>query len=436
MTESEYLVDSNGKPVELGEDFVPYDPENPAAFLTQIEAWNDACQYSRCLLAMEMIPDYEWSTELNLLRVRALENLGILGDADAGTTPIFCKKQMEKALEFLMQFVPSEEDLMPWVRRITVAFYYLDRYPEARMWAERWVEMDPEDEYPKNIVMYSQMAMDKEQQGESEPFNDGSEGEDDTASSDSEEGMFIGFALQSEPALDLAKFFHDLETDWQLVRSDDADEDDEHAAVFMIGNTMASIALMPGRIPHQEAERHAENNFYWPEGVEVAQAHQSHLLVTIVKTDLGLLEKGQLFVKLFATALKQPHVTAAHVPGILYSPEMYCDFATIMKDGDLPVFNWVWCGFERVEDGLVAYTDGMGTFGKREMEIVVPEERLESVDLASLNHFLRDIVYYVLSNDVTFQDNETLGLSETDIHQITISPGLVVTEDDTIKISY
>ena len=78
------------------------------------------------------------------------------------------------------------------------------------------------------------------------------------------------------------------------------------------------------------------------------------------------------------------------------------------------------------------YTYGMDVFGKDEMEVLGTD-----AEPGDLRDFLASFVSYVLENDVTLQDGETIGFGADDKHTITRSPGVSLpTEQITLKISW
>jgi len=104
----------------------------------------------------------------------------------------------------------------------------------------------------------------------------------------------------------------------------------------------------------------------------------------------------------------------------------------MIKEDELPIFNWVWFGLYRSEGGLNGYTYGMDVFGKEEMEVLNTDAEPED-----LRDFLASLASYVLACDVTLQDGETIGFSADDKHTITRSPGVSLPEEQmTLKISY
>ena len=132
-----------------------------------------------------------------------------------------------------------------------------------------------------------------------------------------------------------------------------------------------------------------------------------------------------------ATCCKQENAIGVFTSGVVFEPSYYMTAAEMIRDGALPIFTWVWFGLYRTEKGLSTYTYGMKDFGKLELEILDADE-----DANTLLSFISAIASYVLQDDVEFKDEETIGLSEEDIHQITLSKGVALPDQDTLKISY
>lgn len=53
-----------------------------------------------------------------------------------------------------------------------------------------------------------------------------------------------------------------------------------------------------------------------------------------------------------------------------------------------------------------------------------------------LMEFISSIVSYILLTDADLQDGETIGLSKKDKNKITLSRGIALPEQDTLKITY
>ena len=101
-----------------------------------------------------------------------------------------------------------------------------------------------------------------------------------------------------------------------------------------------------------------------------------------------------------------------------------------MKKGGLPLLNWIWFGLWQREGGLCCYTYGMRAFGKDEMEVLDADAKPSDV-----RNFLLNMADYVLENDVTLNNGETIGFSAEDRHSITRSEGAAL-PGMTLKIQY
>ena len=250
-------------------------------------------------------------------------------------------------------------------------------------------------------------------------------------------GSFAGSVLLSKAEWDKEQLIRDLREEWGIVDDEpvEGDEDVENsddAVVMRVGNMMLIVTLFHGHIPDNEAEINAENNYMWPEAVEVAKAHKAHIMVAVLGEEEKLLERGKLFTKAMAVCCKQKYATGVYTSGVVFEPRFYEGLADMLKKDELPIFNWVWFGLYRSEGGLNGYTYGMDVFGKEEMEVLNTDAEPEE-----LRDFLASLASYVLACDVTLQDGETIGFSADDKHTINRSPGVSLPEEQmTLKISW
>lgn len=241
-------------------------------------------------------------------------------------------------------------------------------------------------------------------------------------------GGFVGFVLLADAKWDKHQLIHDLKSEWGLEATEEDHADDE-VLVFSVDEMTAAVSLMPAPVPDGEAELNAQNNYMWPEAVETAKAHKAHIMAAVLG-DAPLLEKEKLFVKLLATCCRQKNATGVYTSGTVFEPRFYEEFAGMMKEGELPVFNWIWFGLYQREGGICCYTYGMRAFGKDEMEVLDANAQPSDV-----REFLSNLVTYVLENDVILRDGETIGFSPKDKHQIIRSEGVSLPEM-TLKIRY
>ena len=603
-----------------GMDYIPYTQQDAEAFFAQLEQWNDEDEYTRCIQALNAIPEDWRNYRTAYALARALENYAIIGDHDEGTLKFKGDKALQRAIEVLESVREEGQDKAEWNMRMAYGYQYLYGQEEKAIpYAQRWAELDPEDENASAVIqeckaeirkrqrsrkkkakfvpgdtpfegfdltnfwddnwyalkeyvsdppsdeliasveeelgyklpaayiwlmkqhnggipmntcypcdeptcwaddhvaitgifgigrekncslcgeMGSQFMIDEWEypaigvaicdcpsaghdmifldyracgpQGEPavvhvdqendykithladsfeefirgleheslyDPDEDVEDLEDDADEEKTDrKGSFAGSVLLSKAEWDKEQLIRNLREEWGIVdeEPDEGDEDDENsddAVVMRVGGMMLIVTLFHGHIPDNEAEINAENNYMWPEAVEVTKAHKAHIMVAVLGEEEKLLERGKLFTKAMAVCCKQKYATGVYTSGVVFEPRFYEGLADMLKEDELPIFNWVWFGLYRSEGGLNGYTYGMDVFGKEEMEVLNTDAEPEE-----LRDFLASLASYVLACDVTLQDGETIGFSADDKHTITRSPGVSLPEEQmTLKISY
>ena len=602
-----------------GMDYIPYTQQNAEAFFAQLEQWNDEDEYTRCIQALNAIPEDWRNYRTAYALARALENYAIIGDHDEGTPRYKGDKALCRAIEVLESVREEGQDKAEWNMRMAYGYQYLYGQEEKAIpYAQRWAELDPEDENASAVIQECKAEIRKRQRSRkkakfvpgdtpfegfdltnfwddsmyalkeyvSDPPSDeliasveeelgyklpaayiwlmkqhnggipvntcypcdeptcwaedhvaitgifgigrekscslcgelgsqfmideweypaigvaicdcpsaghdmifldyrvcGPQGEPAVVHVDQEndykithladsfeefvrgleheslydpdedvedleddadeektdrKGSFAGSVLLSKAEWDKEQLIRNLREEWGIVdeEPDEGDEDDENsddAVVMRVGGMMLIVTLFHGHIPDNEAEINAENNYMWPEAVEVAKAHKAHIVVAVLGEEEKLLERGKLFTKAMAVCCKQKYATGVYTSGVVFEPRFYEGLTDMLKKDELPIFNWVWFGLYRSEGGLNGYTYGMDVFGKEEMEVLNTDAEPED-----LRDFLASLASYVLACDVTLQDGETIGFSADDKHTITRSPGVSLPEEQmTLKISY
>lgn len=251
-----------------------------------------------------------------------------------------------------------------------------------------------------------------------------------------EAGGFVGFVLLSEPSWDREQFIKDLKDDWSIDAAvTDEDEDDEKYKDILIldqGGMRLAVSFMEFPVPNGEAEHYAGANYMWPDAVDTVRGHKAQILIAVTGGNTNPYDCGQLFTKAVSSCLLQKHALAVYTDGAVFQPEFYRDFAMEMKEGRIPIIDWVWFGV--YQDGAQAglYTYGMKKFGKDEMEVY---GKPGQADLNEIHGFLIDIASYVLTNDITLNDGETIGFTEDEHLSITRSKGIAL-EGQTLKIGF
>ena len=405
-----------------GMDYIPYTKQNAEAFYEQLEQWNDEDEYTRCIQALNTVPEDLRDYRIAYAMARALENYAIIGDHDEGTPRYKGDKALLRAIEVLESVREEGKDKAEWNMRMAYGYQYLYGQEEKAIpYAQRWAELDPEDEDAATVIQECQKEIAKRAEAEVKDESDHT-------------GVFTGFVLLSKGKWDKEQFIRDMKEKWDITvdEYDASEEKDDDALVFEVGDMLAAVSLNNYPIPGGEAEVNAENNYMWPDAVKVAKKHSAHIMVAVLGKEENLLEKGKLFTKVVAACCRQKYATGVYTSGVVFEPGFYEGFADMMQNDELPIFNWIWFGLWRDENGINGYTYGMDVFGKDEMEVLGTD-----AEPGDLRDFLASLVSYVLENDVELQDGETIGFTADDKHTITRSPGVSLPEDQmTLKISW
>ena len=405
-----------------GMDYIPYTQQNAEAFFAQLEQWNDEDEYTRCIQALNAIPENWRNYRTAYALARALENYAIIGDHDEGTLKSKGDKALLRAIEVLESVREEGQDKAEWNMRMAYGYQYLYGQEEKAIpYARRWAELDPEDKDAPAVIQECQKEIAKRAEAEAEDESDHT-------------GVFTGFVLLSKGEWDKEQFIRDMKEKWDIAvdEYDASEEKDDDALVFEVGDMVAAVSLATYPIPNGEAELNAENNYMWEDAVKVAKEHCAHIMVAVLGKEENLLEKGKLYTKVVAACCRQEYATGIYTSGVVFEPRFYEGFADMMQDGELPIFNWIWFGLWRNENGMNGYTYGMDVFGKDEMEVLGTDAKP-----SDLRDFLASLVSYVLENDVELHDGETIGFAADDKHTITRSPGVGLPEEQmTLKISW
>lgn len=398
-----------------------YRPEMAEAFHARIQKWNDDDEYTRCIRALDGVPtqyrDYRHAYAL----ARALENYAVLGDGQYGCPRDKAREALRRAIGVQESVREEGLDRAEWHMRMAYGYQYLTGEEEKAIpYARTWAQLDPEDEDAPCVIRECEKAVEARCKNDGKPVD--------------RKGVFLGFVLLEKAHWDKGRLIADLKAEWDIdVPEEDKDDrkDNGDSLVFEAGDMIAAVSLMHGPVPGGEAEDNAENNYMWPDAVKAAQSHAAHIMVTVLGKETDVRLRGQFFVKLAAACCRQPGVLGVYTSGVVFEPSFYADMAGVMKEGELPLNNWIWFGLHRREGGVCGYTYGMDVFGKEELEVLDAD-----ADPLAVREFLVSLAGYVIGSDVTLNDGETIGFSQGDRHRITRSPGVALPDQPTLKVSF
>lgn len=246
----------------------------------------------------------------------------------------------------------------------------------------------------------------------------------------------VQIVLLKNSTFSFEKLVEDFEEEWLIsVKERNIIKDKDGGLLFTarISSMSVAVKLVSTPVPRSEITELAKNNFNWPEAVAVARQHTSHLIVSVNTNRKSMEKAASLLAELCSSSLKQNTAMAVDTFYAVLSSEFYSDMAHLYIDEcEFPVLNYVFVGGYSTDGGKTrsGYTYGMERFNKKEIEI------LNSVHSGSeIFHLLTDTVSYVLENDVTLHDGETIGFSENQCLQIRESAG-VIPDGNTLKLDF
>ena len=140
-----------------GMDYIPYAPQNEEEFFQQLEQWNDEDEYTRCIQALNTIPKDWRNYRIVYAMARALENYAILGDHQEEPPYYKAEKALLRAIDVLESVREEGQDKAEWNMRMAYGYQYLYGQEEKAIpYAQRWAELDPEDEDAPAVIQECQ----------------------------------------------------------------------------------------------------------------------------------------------------------------------------------------------------------------------------------------------------------------------------------------
>jgi len=212
-----------------------------------------------------------------------------------------------------------------------------------------------------------------------------------------------------------------LKNYWGLSISDI--HGDDGTATFKIEGEMVALAYLPVQIPWGDIKSTAEYAYNWMTAEKDLENHNGHAIVSVMAGEKTPLERFQILSKLLGSILMTSNSIGILQGGesLLIPRDQYLDFAEELKENGTQILLWVYIGLRRSDGGNSAYTYGLGNFQKMEMEVIDSKLGLEE-----LHELMSNIASYVISNNITFKNGETLGYTEEQKIKITQSKGRFV----------
>ena len=227
--------------------------------------------------------------------------------------------------------------------------------------------------------------------------------------------------FKGEEGYSLDAIVDDLKNYWKLDVKD-VDGNDE-VATFNIDGELVALAFMPAPVPSEELESLCQFSYMW----DNAETE----VLSVMSGNASIVDKYSLLTKINASLLRTCDTAIGIYQGsatLLVPKSVYIDFADMLNEEMLPIQLWIYIGLIQENGKTSMYSYGLEEFGKLEMEIINSD-----MDVNYLFDFLSNILYYIIDQDVTLLDGETIGMSEE--QKLTIRESKAVyLEGDSLKI--
>ena len=220
----------------------------------------------------------------------------------------------------------------------------------------------------------------------------------------------------------LDKVIEDLRLYWELDVTDI--EGDDELATFKVGDELVAISMMPVPIPNSEFESMYSYSYLWENVENETKEHTNHVIVSILSSDIPMVEKYSLLTKVNSSILRTCEDAIGIYQGsatLLLPKELYIAFSELLLSDMLPVQLWVYIGIIYNNERTSVYSYGMQEFGKSEIEVL--ETAMSNGELYDM---FTNILNYVLDYDVTLKHGETIGFSEDEKIKIIQSEAVYV----------
>lgn len=227
---------------------------------------------------------------------------------------------------------------------------------------------------------------------------------------------------------DLDKVINHLESFWNLSVKELTG--DNSSAVFNLDGQPVALGHMEVPIPITEIDSTIDYAYLWKDAREVLSKHTSHAIVSILSSDNSQVQRYTLLSKLLCSIMLTTPDCIGIYQGqetLLLQRDFYLAAVDDLKNGNIPVPAWIYIGLQKGDKGINAYTYGMKSFNKTELEVI--DTPLNADQLYSL---ILNIVSYTLEKDITFNSGDTFKLSDNAKMKITTSKGIYL-DDTTFK---
>lgn len=203
---------------------------------------------------------------------------------------------------------------------------------------------------------------------------------------------------------ELNKVIANLKTFWNLDITNI--EGDDQICTFNINGVTVAFAAMPFPIPEDDIKGTAHYAYNWPTALQDLEKHTGHTIVSVMQSEHTAIERFRILSKVLGSILATSEAIGVYQgsQSLLIPRAQYLNDIEELKEDGVAIMLWIYIGLRTSAAGNSAYTFGLKDFGKTEMEIVE-----SNLSMEELFNFLFNITSYVIGNDITLKDGETVG---------------------------
>lgn len=238
-----------------------------------------------------------------------------------------------------------------------------------------------------------------------------------------------GVVLLSEAHWDAKAFIAGMKEVWGFELTPDH-EDPNAPLVFEFGGSVVAIKLMDEKLDPKVAASHASMNPMWKEAAMMAKLHQAYIAVLAIPKSCSSMDNAAMIVKVLDVLSRQDNAMAVDNGSTLIGPDGYREGASVMKHGELPIFNLVTFAIAREgEEKCVGVTMGMTMLGHRELEILPVKSAPDTVQ-----EFLYTVVEWSLKSGKEVEEGAMLGLNPQNRHPVKLAESHLIPGLETLQI--
>ena len=236
--------------------------------------------------------------------------------------------------------------------------------------------------------------------------------------------------LQDDVTFNISSFLEDYRSNYVNEIKDTYG--DNISFSFTINEENVAIAYMPIPIPLSDIEVTAQFSYNWKSVLEDTKEHKAHLIVSIMQGSQNKINRFKIFTQILCSLLRTTNSIGVYkgLQSLLIQKEDYLLQSELIKYEYLPLDLWIYIGLRGIDKGNYGYTYGLKEFDKSEMEVLNSSRSVQEI-----RDFLFNTAQYVLKNDVTFKEGETVGISEEEKIGVKFSKGEFV-EGETFKFAF